>query len=1007
MDVENSLRSIHLLSDLPRLVATLGHQPLWEEVPDEAWNRGAHRILKVWAVGRTRELPWFAVESRAPERDAAALAGRISRRGGVGMVLALDPEVRRLAVALGFERLPSIALDLTQPDPEAIASLGKLAGLPDGGTLAFAAKAADALSAEPVGRRFFREFRATLDRLAAGLPGPMPADDRHSLALLQLTRVLFLYFIQTKGWLGGERFLSEQVDRCLDRGRKIHRDLLRPLFFGTLNRPMGSRSRIATGFGPIPFLNGGLFEPHPLERRFRADIPNGLWLDAFEQLFERFHFTVAERNCAGLVAPDMLGRVFEGVMAPEARRASGTFYTPSTLVQKILEAALTALVASRLGCRESEAERRIADADAATVQVLSSITLLDPAVGSGAFLLGALERLSTAAAGRSDSALVKRRVLQHNLFGVDRSAAAVRLTELRLWLAVIAEDPAERAEAVSPLPNLDCLIRQGDSLFDPIGLTRTSIQGAGGLADELCRLRREVVTASGSSKQALLRRLRTHEARALGATLATAEAGYRSDISECVLQARTNDLFGHRRGMDRELHCRLVELRSRLRQLRQAGRRLARDGDVPWFHYQSHFADVFARGGFDLVIGNPPWLRSEAIPADLRARLAGRYRWWRATGRGYGNGPDLAVAFVERGVELAGTGGVMAMLVPAKIATARYGAAARHELASKTTLHAVADLTRGSGSEFDATVYPMAVVASRTMPKPGHRVRTTLALTGESGPRQTELRGGGPWILLGERVGRVLAFMEGEHPRLSDTMVCHLGVKTGLNRVFLNPPIDLEPELLRWAVRGRDLQPFGCKRRVRLLWTHDPAGHVRRELPPRARTYLGPYEAELRARRDYQGGPWWALFRTRPAVARYRVAWSDLARTLVAAPLITSTDLELVPLNTCYVVAVPSADRALALAAWLNSTWLRVAARAVAVPASGGYARFNADVVARLPLPLGALGDADLIRLSRAGCAGTEVQAEIDAVVAGHLSLSSSAQRALRVLVDGTAGDRR
>jgi type I restriction-modification system DNA methylase subunit len=140
-------------------------------------------------------------------------------------------------------------------------------------------------------------------------------------------------------------------------------------------------------------------------------------------------------------------------MAPEARRASGTFYTPSTLVQKILEAALTALVASRLGCRESEAERRIADADAATVQVLSSITLLDPAVGSGAFLLGALERLSTAAAGGSDSALVKRRVLQHNLFGVDRSAAAVRLTELRLWLAVIAEDPAERAEAVSPLPN--------------------------------------------------------------------------------------------------------------------------------------------------------------------------------------------------------------------------------------------------------------------------------------------------------------------------------------------------------------------------------------------------------------------------------------------------------------------------------------------------------------------------------------------------------------------------
>ena len=1007
MDVENSLRSIHLLSDLPRLVATLGHQPVWEEVPDEAWNRGAHRLLRVWAVGQTGELPWFAVESRAPDRDAAALAGRISRRGGVGMVLALDPEIRRLIVAVGFERRPSIVLDLTNPDPEAIASLARLGGVPDGGTLAFVAKATDALSAEPVGRRFFREFRATLDRLAAGLPSPMALDDRHSLALLQLTRVLFLYFIQTKGWLGRERFLSEQVDRCLDRGRKIHRDLLRPLFFGTLNRPMAARSRIATGFGPIPFLNGGLFEPHPLERRFRADIPNRLWLDAFERLFERFHFTVAERNRPGLVAPDMLGRVFEGVMAPEARRASGTFYTPSTLVQKLLEAALTGLVASRLGCSESEAELRRGNADPATVQVLSSITLLDPAVGSGAFLLGALERLSMAAAGRSDAASLKRRVLQQNLFGVDQSAAAVRLTELRLWLAVIADDPAERADAVSPLPNLDCLIRQGDSLFDPIGPARAGYQDAPGLADELCRLRREVVTASGVSKRGLLRRLRTLEARALGATLVAAEGGCVTDISECVLQARTDDLFGQPRGLDRELRFRLTELRSRLRQLRQARRRLSRDGEVPWFHYQSHFADVFARGGFDVVIGNPPWLRSEAIPADLRSRLAGRYRWWRAPGRGYGNAPDLAVAFLERAVELAAPGGVVAMLVPAKIASARYGAVARHELASKTTLHAVADLTRCARSEFDATVYPMALVASRTTPAPSHRVRTTLALATESGPRQTELRGGGPWILMGGRLGRVLAALEQEHPKLGDTITCHLGLKTGLNRVFLNPPTNLEPEVLRWAVRGRDLKMFGCERRVRLLWTHDPMGRARRELPPIARAYLGAHEAKLRARRDYQGGPLWTLFRARPAIARYRVLWSDLARRLVAAPLVTRGELELIPLNSCYVAALPNADQALALAAWLNSTWLRAAARAGAVPASGGYARFNADVVARLPLPNPALASTDLIRLSRAGRAGIEVQAEIDALVATHLALSSSAQSALRDVVDGTPGDRR
>jgi hypothetical protein len=1007
VDVENCLRSVHLLSDLPRLVATLGHRPVWEEVPDEAWNRGAYRLPRVWAVGRTGELPWFAVESRAPDRDAATLAGRISRRGGVGMVLALDPEVRRLIVGIGFERLPSIALDLSNPDSEAVASLVRLAGVPDGGALAFAAKAADALSAETVGRRFFREFRATLHRLAAGLPGPMASDDRHSLALLQLTRVLFLYFIQTKGWLGRERFLSEQVDRCLDRGRKIHRDLLRPLFFGTLNRPMPARSHIATSFGPIPFLNGGLFEPHLLERRFRADIPNSLWLEAFERLFERFHFTVAERDQPGLVAPDMLGRVFEGVMAPETRRASGTFYTPSALVQKVLEAALTALVAGRLGCGESEAERQIGNAEPAALRVLSSITLLDPAAGSGAFLLGALERLSTSTALGSGAASQKRRVLQQNLFGVDQSAAAVRLTELRLWLAVIADDPAERADAVSPLPNLDCLIRQGDSLFDPIGPGLAGYHAASDLADELSRLRREVVTASGAPKRALLRRLRTVEAGAIGASLDAAEARHTSDISECLRQARTNDLFGQPRGLDRELQARLTGLRTRLRQLRQARRRLSRNGEVPWFHYQSHFADVFARGGFDVVIGNPPWLRSEAIPADLRSRLSERYRWWRVRGRGYGNAPDLAVAFVERAVELAAPGGVIALLVPAKIATARYGAAARHDLASRTTLHAVADLTRSAGSEFDATVYPMALVASKTTPEPRHRVRTTLALRAENGPRQTELGGGGPWILMGSRVGRVLAALEQEHPKLGDTITCHLGLKTGLNRVFLNPPDDLEPEVLRWALRGRDLKMFGYERRVRLLWTHDSTGRACRELPSRATAYLETHEAELRARRDYQGGPLWTVFRARPAVARYRVVWSDLARRLVAVALIRRRELELIPLNSCYVAALPNAARALALAAWLNSTWLRAAAGAGAVPAWGGYARFNAEVVSRLPLPGLALASTDLIRLSRAGRSGMDVQPEIDALVAKHLALSSSAQSALRDAVDGSPSDRR
>jgi hypothetical protein len=1006
MDLERSLRSIQSVADLPKLVNELGHQPNWEAVPDEAWNRPGSHPLHVVAVGQTGELPWLALQSNAPQRDATTLARRLTRRGRVGMTLALDPVARRLAVAVGFAHCPGIELNLSSPAPEVVTALRRLAGGSEGGPLGFAARAAEAIATEPVGHRFFREFRNTLDRMAAGLPPPIPGEDRHGFVLLHLTRLLFLYFIQAKGWLGGrDRFLAEEVDRCLSRGRRIHRDLLRPLFFGTLNQPLSTRTRSARRFGAIPFLNGGLFEPHPLERQYRVNISNTLWRDAFDGLFERFHFTVSEDGQSGAVAPDMLGRVFEGVMEPEARHASGTFYTPVSLVEQVLETALLALVATRLACTEQEAERRLGDREPVACQLIASITLLDPAVGSGAFLLRALDRLSSCIPGSDDVSARKRWVLQHNLFGVDRNAAAVRLAELRLWLAVIADDPTDRPERVAPLPNLDCLIRQGDSLVEPSGLELASVQAAPNpeLAVQLSELRQEVVTASGPQKRTLVRRLRALELQAVNQSLEASEQAHRAAIAECLRSARAGDLFGRRRGLDGELRGQLNQLRRALGGLRQIRRRLQREGEVPWFHYQSHFADVFARGGFDIVIGNPPWLRSEAIPHQFRRRLTGRYRWWKTRSRSYGNSPDLAVAFLERALELCAPQGIVAMLLPSKLATASYATTARHALASSTTLHAIADLTGTAQAAFDATVYPLALIVGKSPPASHHRVRTELPVRSRSCILQSELSGGSPWILVQSGLRRLIAGMERDHPALGDTILCHLGVKTGLNHAFLNPPSDVEPELLRWALRGRDLSPFRYHRRVRLLWTHDARGQPRGELPQRARLHLERFDAALRARRDYQGGPPWMVFRARPAVARYRVLWSDLARRMTCAALVPTRDLDCIPLNSCYVASVGSALRAETLASWLNSTWMRAIARLGAVPAAGGFARFNAQVVSRLPLPSSVFSDPNLARLARAGRAGAMVQEELDRRVARHLGLSQSAQDALRTAVGSSS----
>ncbi|HJX88810.1 MAG TPA: hypothetical protein VJ277_14680, partial [Gemmatimonadales bacterium] len=265
------LDRIHTVDDLPAWLSGLGHEPLWEPLPEE--RRSGQGGSRPVVVGRNGEFAWYAVGADDAEAQARRLARRLATRGRLAGVLGLDPKGRRLTLAVAFDGLPVLTVELDRADPVHIAALGRLRRTQGESTASYAARAAEAVSGEGVGRRFFQAFQTTLAGMAADLRGPIPADDRQTLALLQLTRVLFLYFIQAKGWLGGrDRFLAEEVDRCLSRKRRVHRDLLRPLFFGTLNRPADQRTRTASSFGSVPFLNGGLFEPHPLERRYRADL---------------------------------------------------------------------------------------------------------------------------------------------------------------------------------------------------------------------------------------------------------------------------------------------------------------------------------------------------------------------------------------------------------------------------------------------------------------------------------------------------------------------------------------------------------------------------------------------------------------------------------------------------------------------------------------------------------------------------------------------------------------
>lgn len=930
-------------------------------------------------VGRFAGLPcWSSVGDAVATRRTAHL---LARRGAIGLLLADNPDG---TVRLLTATVEPIALTALAPCDDTALPLRRLARVvchSHGSAFAAGIACAQALDVDAAGRSTFAALRTLLESAVGTLPGRVPVATRHAWSLLQLTRLLFLRFVESEGWLDGEpAFLSMRFDACLAQRRDPQRHLFAPLFFGTLNRPAATRSRLARGFGRIPFLNGGLFEPHQLERRHALHLPTAFWRDAIEQLVQRTEVTLAHDELDGRVTPEMLGRVFEGVMAPEERKRDGTFFTPPALVGALLRAGLAAHLARRLSRPEAEVSEQLQAPDAVLQAALLDTTVLDPSVGSGAFLVGALELLH--GPGPRDRRRVEHLVTRR-LFGVDRNPAAVRLSELRLWLEVLRAMRGAPIERVRPLPNLHATIRAGDALLDPeLGPLGTT------LVRRLRLAQARVARAHGTEKRERLRALQRAEDGAFREALTEREAMLDRSIRDVVLAQRAPTLFGDVTPLRADDRNRLLQLHEAHRGVRRELRRLAHGTSAAPFALATAFAPVLGeRGGFDLVVGNPPWVRAEHLPRDNRLALAARYRWWRhGGGRGFRHLPDLSVAFVERSLDLLAPQGTLALLLPSKLATAGYATVARAALAQRTTLHVVADLADDPRAGFEATTYPLALVASHAAPPPDHAVRVGL-LHDSDHHLQREWATHGPWLLTTPDAHAVAQRLRASFPQLLDHFTLQLGVKTGANEAFLDPPDALAP-WCRDAVRGRDVRAFAVQPRQRLLWPADDHGEPWPRLPPQVASHLAQYAVRLQQRADLTRGPWWQLFRVRAATSPHRVVWGDLARRLEAATLPAASA---VPLNSCYVIATRDSLHAEALAAWLNSSWIRALARLSAEPAAGGAARFGARAVGAVPWLPAIVAHPQLDAV-----AGNP--AMLDAIVADALALDSRDRDALAPL---------
>ena len=641
-----------------------------------------------------------------------------------------------------------------------------------------------AFDVEKVTRSFFADYARTFAGVEAIIGGAnrIGPEELRMFTQVLFNRLMFLRFVERKGWLqlDGHRegYLRALWDKAQRHEAHFYESLLRPLFFEGL----GSEAAEGTpAFGQVPFLGGGLFEEGDLDQAGLV-VPNEAFpaITGDEGLFYRYNFTVEESTPLDIevaVDPEMLGKVFEELVT--GRHESGSYYTPRAVVTFMCREALKPLLLDRTGASQEAIEALVdhhvvdglTESDAGEITaVLDVLRVVDPACGSGAYLLGftqellAVRRALQSEKLSSDSKFqyeLKLRIISHTLYGVDLDPFATEIAKLRLWLTLAIE-----SDSPVPLPNLDFRIESGDALIGPNpqdipDLFRERLRHR---ADALAQMKEDYLLLVGAARRRCRKAINKEE----------------EDLSH--------------------------ELKTS-----------ANDDAVDW---RVHFAEVFAtEGGFDLVITNPPYVRQELI-SHYKPRLKQVFPEL------YSGTADLYVYFYGRALELLRQNGVLAFIAPNKFFRAQYGEKLRKLLTSRSRILDLLDF--GDSPVFEAVTYPAIIVAQKARSPGDHRVRTLRWVEGDAFDdigdvflRDSQLipqesLTPDSWVILGRAIRSVLDRLMSMGQPLSTLLDggLHYGIKTGRNSAFeideatRSRLVSEDPrsaEIIRPWLRGRDV----------------------------------------------------------------------------------------------------------------------------------------------------------------------------------------------------------
>ena len=644
-------------------------------------------------------------------------------------------------------------------------------------------------------------------------------------------------------------------------------------------RQISNPDQLLELFAQTPFINGGLFDCLDSEEAtddggYRIDcfsdkhykrlsIPNRLFFDEDDGLFpllKHYKFTVEENTPIEqevALDPELLGKVFENLLAaynPEtgesARKQTGSYYTPRPIVDYMVEEALVATLAQQVNpsdgdakfCEErlhylldyakatDDANQWFDDVEAdRIVRAISELKILDPAVGSGAFPMGVLHKLTLAlrrldpdnrrweqlqrerAIQRAEVAfdtkddrtrreeLVeidetfkryrdsdfgrKLYLIQNSIFGVDIQSIACQIAKLRFFISLAIEQvPDKDAEnfGIKPLPNLETRFVAANTL---IGLKGLQLH----MSEELTRdLEREL-----------------------------------HDNSERHFHAPTRT---QKRACEKKDKALRVELAAVLRKIGIPANdveKIAR-----WNPYdQTSRADWFdpewmfgIADGFDVVIGNPPYVRQEKIK-ELKPSLKDQYDC-------YTGAADLYVYFYERGFQLLRDNGMLTYISSNKYFRAAYGKKLRDFLARQSTVSQLIDF--GDAPVFTSIAYP-SIITARKAHAEGNHLRTlnwepgtpidefgaVFRTRGFTMPQSSLTVDG--WRLASSTVLNLLEKLRSAGKPLREYVQgqFYYGIKTGLNEAFVvdqatrNQLIAEHPSsavVLKPFLRGRDVK---------------------------------------------------------------------------------------------------------------------------------------------------------------------------------------------------------